>query len=59
MRTPLASVGLALLLALATEPSVNAQDAPARMLAQFNDSGKSRRNGNSKDTIRLEVAEAV
>jgi hypothetical protein len=37
----------------------DAQDAPARMLAQFNDSGKSRRNGIPKDTIRLEVAEAV
>jgi hypothetical protein len=37
----------------------DAQEAPARMLAQFNDSGKSRRNGTPKDTIRLEVAEAV
>jgi hypothetical protein len=37
----------------------DAQDAPARMLAQFGDINKSRRNGSSKDAIRLEVAEAV
>lgn len=36
----------------------DAQDAPARMLAQFGDN-KSRRNGSTKDAIRLEVAEAV
>ena len=37
----------------------DAQEAPARMLAQFSDPGKARRNGTPKDTIRLEVAEAL
>lgn len=37
----------------------DAQEAPARLLAQFGDHPKLRRNGAPKDTIRLDVAEAM
>ncbi|MDB5320904.1 MAG: hypothetical protein JWN40_2535 [Phycisphaerales bacterium] len=36
----------------------DAQEAPARLVAQFGDQVK-RRNGAPKETLRLEVAEAV
>src|SRR5438067_11671119 len=31
----------------------DSQEAPARMIAQFNDPGRARRNGSPKDAIRL------
>ncbi len=37
----------------------DAQEAPARLVAQFGDQAKIRRNGAIKETLRLEVAEAV